>query len=113
MSHATFEMEGFSVRDAEMRKMKSGKTSTSFSIAVNRGGKEDTASFFDLIAWEDLAEFAAEKIRKGSKVWARGFLVQDRWTDKDGKTQTKVKGVAKEIRILETASTKPKDNTSM
>lgn len=89
-------------RDPEVRTTTSGKTITSFSIAVDRGGQEDAADFFDITAWEKLGELVSQYLSKGRRCLVQGRLRQDSWDDKEtGKKRSKVEVVATDVTFLD------------
>lgn len=89
-------------RDPEMRTTTTGKTIASFSIAVDRGGQEDAADFFDVTAWEKLGELVNQYLSKGRRCLVQGRLRQDSWDDKEtGKRRTKVEVVATDVTFLD------------
>jgi single-strand DNA-binding protein len=89
-------------RDPETRSTASGKTVTSFSLAVDRGGQDDTADFFDVTAWEKTGELVAQYLSKGRRVLVQGRLRQDSWDDKEtGKKRSKVEVVAGDVTFLD------------
>lgn len=89
-------------RDPEVRTTNSGKTITSFSIAVDRGGQEDQADFFDVTAWEKLGELVNQYLSKGRRCLVQGRLRQDSWDDKEtGKKRTRVEVVATDVTFLD------------
>lgn len=70
-------------RDPEMRYTPGGKAVTEFTVAVNEGfGEKRTVTFIRCQAWEKLAEFIAERARKGTKVAVDGRITIDRFKDK-------------------------------
>ena len=82
-------------RDPETRTTPSGKTVTSFSLAVDRQGQDDQADFFDVTAWEKTGELVAQYLTKGRRALVQGRLRQDSWDDKEtGKKRTRVEVVA-------------------
>ena len=88
-------------RDPEVRTTTTGKTITSFSIAVDRGGQEDAANFFDVTAWEKLGELVSQYLSKGRRCLVQGRLRQDSWDDKEtGKKRSKVEFVATDVTFL-------------
>lgn len=92
-------------RDPEVRTTSTGKTITSFSLAVDRGGQEDAADFFDVTAWEKLGELVAQYLSKGRRCLVQGRLRQDSWDDKEtGKKRSKVEVVATDVTFLDSAS---------
>jgi single-strand DNA-binding protein len=89
-------------RDPEQRTTSTGKTIASFSIAVDRGGQDDAADFFDVTAWEKLAELVIQYLGKGRRVLVQGRLRQDSWDDKEsGKKRSKVEVVATDVTFLD------------
>ncbi len=89
-------------RDPEQRTTPSGKTIVSFSLAVDRGGQEDQADFFDVTAWEKLGELVAQYLSKGRRCLVQGRLRQDSWDDKEtGKKRSKVEVVATDVTFLD------------
>jgi single-strand DNA-binding protein len=89
-------------RDPEVRTTTTGKTITSFSLAVDRGGQDDQADFFDVTAWEKLGELVAQYLSKGRRCLVQGRLRQDSWDDKEtGKKRSKVEVVATDVTFLD------------
>ena len=90
------------VRDPEQRTTTTGKTIASFSIAVDRGGQEDAADFFNVTAWEKLGELVMQYLAKGRRVLVQGRLRQDSWDDKEtGKKRSRVEVVAFDVTFLD------------
>jgi single-strand DNA-binding protein len=91
-------------RDPEMRTTSTGKAIASFSIAVDRGGQEDAADFFDVTAWEKLGELVNQYLSKGRRCLVQGRLRQDSWDDKEtGKKRTRIEVVATDVTFLDGA----------
>lgn len=89
-------------RDPEQRTTTTGKTIASFSIAVDRGGQEDQADFFDVTAWEKLGELVVQYLSKGRRCLVQGRLRQDSWDDKEtGKKRSRVEVVATDVTFLD------------
>lgn len=89
-------------RDPEVRTTTTGKTITSFSIAVDRGGQEDATDFFNITAWEKLGELVSQYLSKGRRCLVQGRLRQDSWDDKEtGKKRSKVEVVATDVTFLD------------
>lgn len=90
------------VRDPEQRTTTTGKTIASFSIAVDRGGQDDTADFFNVTAWEKLGDLVIQYLAKGRRVLVQGRLRQDSWDDKEtGKKQSRIEVVATDVTFLD------------
>lgn len=95
-------LEGNLVRDPESKTLPTGSQVCNFAVASNRFYKqneelEKEVSFFDVEAWSRLAQACAENLKKGRGVRVVGRLKQDRWTDPEGKSRSKVKIVAEHV----------------
>lgn len=90
-------------RDVELRTTASGKSVATFSLAVDRG--QDQTDFFDVTAWEKLAELMDKYTQKGSRVHVQGSLQQESWEDKEtGKKRSKVVINARDVTFLDSKS---------
>ena len=89
-------------RDPEQRTTTTGKTIASFSIAVDRGGQDDQADFFNVTAWEKLGDLVIQYLAKGRRVLVQGRLRQDSWDDKEtGKKQSRIEVTATDVTFLD------------
>ena len=89
-------------RDPEQRTTTTGKTIVSFSIAVDRGGQDDGADFFEVNAWEKLGELVMQYLSKGRRVLVQGRLRQDSWDDKEtGKKRSRIDITASDVTFLD------------
>lgn len=95
-------------RDPEQRMTTTDKMIASFSIAVDRGDKDGNTDFFDITAWNQLAEIVTKYTKKGSKVYVSGRLQLDRW-ESDGQKKSRVSIIANDVVFLESA--KPEDES--
>lgn len=92
-------------RDPETRTTTSGKNITTFSLAVDRGGQDDQADFFDITAWEKLGDIVAQYLTKGRRAIVQGRLRQESWDDKDtGKKRSRIEVVASDVIFIDSAS---------
>ena len=96
---------GYLVRDPVINFLPSGTQVVEFSIAYNRRFKvndewREETHFFDVRAYGRLAETLGTKLFKGYTVVIEGSLRQDRWIDKEGRPQSKVRIVATAVRII-------------
>jgi single-strand DNA-binding protein len=73
-------------------------------VAVNRvwtdrqtNEKKEATSFFNVVAWREMAENAGESLTKGSRVVVTGRLEQRSWETPDGEKRSVVEIVADEI----------------
>lgn len=87
----------------EMRFTPSAARVASFSVAVNRRWKnaqgewDEQVSFFDVVAWNDLAENVTDTVQKGMRVTVTGRLEQRTWQTDDGSNRSKVEIVATDV----------------
>lgn len=95
---------GNTTRDPELRFTPSGMAVATFGIAANRRWQnrqtnewEEAVSFFDVTAWQQLAENVSESVQKGTRVVVSGRLDQRSWETQDGEKRSKVEIVADEV----------------
>ena len=95
---------GNCTRDPELRFTSSGQAVATFGLAVNRRWQnrqsnewEEAVSFFDVTAWQQLAENVAESVQKGTRVIVAGRLDQRSWETQDGDKRSKIEIVADEV----------------
>ncbi len=100
----TTTLAGNLTRDPEIRYTKDGQANASFGLAVTRRFQhgrdpewEETTSFFDVVAWRDLAENVALSLVKGSRVVVSGRLEQHSWETDAGERRSRVEVVAEDI----------------
>jgi single-strand DNA-binding protein len=91
----------------ELRVTASGVSVCSFSIAVNRVGKDQEADFFEVTAFKERAELVARSFKKGSNILVSGKLRQDRFTTKQGEKRSKITITADEIVFVDKKETAP------
>ena len=103
-NYQTVTIEGNVTHPPTFKTTKTGKNVCTFSLAVHHHSSDDSqekVSYFDIETWDKLAEMCSKNIHKGRHILAFGTLRQDRWEGEDGKKQSKIKVVGKEIRFLE------------
>lgn len=82
LNHIT--IMGRLTKDPELRRTNTGKAVTSFTLAVDRNGRDSGTDFIDCVAWEKTAELADSYLAKGRLTIAEGRLQFRDWTDKNG-----------------------------
>lgn len=87
--------------DPELRSTNSGKRVTSFTLAVNRNGKDAGTDFIDIVAWEKTAEFVCRYFTKGQQVAVSGRINTRNWEDQNGGKRKSVEVVAEEVHFAE------------
>lgn len=91
------------VRDAEIKYTKEGMAICNFSIAVNDFvKKENVVYFFEVSCFSHTAEYVEKHSKKGCLVFVSGKLIQERWQDKSGNNQSRLKIIAENIQISNT-----------
>lgn len=88
-------------RDPELKFTQSGKAVCNFSVAVTEKRKEnENTEWFNVVAWEKLAEICGEYLQKGKQVYIEGRLQTREWEDKEGNKRTTVEIVAYTMQML-------------
>ena len=96
-------LEGNLVKDAVLTEPAPGFKKCVFTMGVNRFYKNknneavNEASFFDVEAYNQVAEYCSKKATKGRGVRVVGRLKQDTWKDTSGKTASRIYVVAEHI----------------
>ena len=70
--------------DPELKTTPQGTSVATFSIAVNRKGKDAQADFINCQAWRGTAEFISKYFTKGSSICITGSIQTRTWEDKNG-----------------------------
>jgi single-strand DNA-binding protein len=104
MADSSTTIVGNVTRDPELRFTPSGQATMTFGVAVNRRWQnrqtqewEESTSFFDVVAWRDLAEHVAESVTRGTRVIVTGRLEQRSWETPEGDKRSRTEIVADEI----------------
>ena len=93
-------------KDPEMSYTASGTAVTKFSLAVNRNVKSPTGErqtetdWFNIIAWNQLAETCNSYLKKGSKIFVEGRLSQRKYTDKNNVERTSIEVTISDMEML-------------
>jgi len=94
-------------RDPEVKKLESGITMASFSIATSEkytdkqsGQKIEHTDWHDIVLWRGLAELAEKYLKKGTKIYVEGRLKKRSWQDRDGNNRYSVEVIGDDITIL-------------
>ncbi len=93
-------------KDVELRYTQTNNTAVaSFSLAVNRKfvktGEERQADFFNIIAWNKLAENISKYLFKGNQVAISGRLETRSWDDQNGQKHYVTEVIAEEVDFIE------------
>ena len=97
-------ISGNITREPEMRYTPSGVSKVSFGVAVNRSWRnqqtqewDEQTSFFNVVAWRQLAENVGASLAKGSRVVVTGRLEQRSWETEQGEKRSIVEIVADDV----------------
>ncbi|HRH93898.1 MAG TPA: single-stranded DNA-binding protein [Candidatus Peribacteria bacterium] len=97
---------GNATRDAELKKLPSGRDVCTFGLATNRvwkdkaGQRQSVAEFHNLVAWGQLAGFCAEYIRKGKPLYVEGYLHTRSWEAENGTKQYRTEVVVENLVLI-------------
>lgn len=99
-------------RDPEMSYTQSGKAVTKFTLAVNRrmrdretGDRREETQWFNIVAWDQLAETCNTYLHKGSKVYIEGRMTSRKYTNKDNVEVTAWEVVTENMEMLDPKGT--------
>jgi single-strand DNA-binding protein len=90
-----------------MRYTPNGKPVTSFTVAVSRswlkpeGERVEKTEWFNVVAWERLAEICNQYLGKGSAVYVEGRLETRSWEAENGQKHFRTEIIANEVIILD------------
>ena len=104
MPSNTITIFGNITKDPELRFTQTGQANAKFGVAVNRRWQnrqtqewQEEVSFFDVIAWGQMAENVAESFSKGDRVIVTGRHDQRSWETPEGQKRYAWELVADEI----------------
>ena len=92
--------------DPELRHTPNGRPVATFTIVVPRawvsgeGEKHDENEWFNIVAWNGLAELAADQLSSNQQVYVEGRLQTRRWQDSSGRRHFRTEVVAQELLAL-------------
>lgn len=107
---------GYVGRDPEMRYTPSGKPVTSFSVGATRswtsseGEYREETEWFNVVAWDNLAEICKQYLSKGRRVYVEGRLQTRSWDDQEGKRHFRTELVAREMIMLDSPRDAPRED---
>eukprot|EP00897_Mesotaenium_endlicherianum_P001307 jgi/Mesen1/1203/ME000128S00186 len=89
--------------DPQMKHLAVGLLAST-SLAVNRPaapGGEDTTDWFQVEAWQELAEVMGQQLKKGMLVQVSGSLRMNTWTDRESRLRRDMRVVARQLKIVD------------
>lgn len=93
-------LQGRLTKDPEQRKTTTGKVVCSFTVAVDKRGKDAGTNFIDCVAWEGRGDTIAKYFKKGSPILITGRLDQQSWKAKDGSNRTRLMVIADDFNFI-------------
>ncbi len=93
--------------EPEMRFTPNGKPVTSFSVATNwvyttpEGERRQETEWFNVVAWNRLAEQCNQFLAKGKLVYAEGRIHTRNWEGQDGQSHSKMEVIANRVIFLD------------
>jgi len=99
---------GYLGKDPEQRFTQSGRPVTSFTLAtsetwkIDDGEREQRTEWFNVVAWNRLAEVCKTYLGKGSRVYLEGRLQSRSYETESGKQRT-LEVVASVVKMLDSA----------
>ncbi len=96
-------------KDPEMRFTANGSAVTTFSVAASRnftgpdGERHEATEWFNIVAWNKLAETCSQFLQKGRRVYVEGRLQTRSWEKQDGSRGYMTEVVANTVLFLDRA----------
>ena len=102
--------------DPELKHTSSGSAVTTLSVATSKSYKKDdewveTTQWHRVVLWRGLAEFASERLHKGSPVYIEGELRYRTWEDDEGNPHKIAEVVASTCNLLADGRSLKKEET--
>lgn len=99
-------------KDPEIRQTNDGKSIANFSVALSEswkdkstGEKKERTEWVNVVVFGATANFVANYVKKGSKVYVEGSLQTRKWTDKEGNdrytTEVVLQGFNSKLELLD------------
>jgi len=93
--------------EPEMRFTPNGRPVTSFSVATNwmyttpEGERKQETEWFNIVAWNKLAEQCNQFLSKGRLVYAEGRIHTRNWEGQDGQQHSRIEVIANRVIFLD------------
>lgn len=84
-----------------VRYTQSGKAVCSFTLAIDRRGKDKGADFIPCVAWDKLAEVIANNLTRGRRIGVEGRLQSRQYESKDGGKRTAYEVIVGNMEFLD------------
>ena len=107
----TLVLLGRTTNSIELKQTQAGKSVVTFSLAVKRPFAKDSTDFFNVVAFEKLAETLSRYVGKGQQICIRGYLQNRSWEDGNGNKRTATEVVAQDFSFCEAKKDSEGNNT--
>ena len=97
----TISLTGGLTRDPELRSTPAGKSVCDMRVAVTRSRNRDQSDYFDVVAWEGLADICAEHLTKGRQIAVTGRINYREWQAEDSTKRHDYSVIAENIDFLD------------
>ena len=87
--------------DPELKQTPQGVSVSTFTLAINRKGKDAQTDFINCVAWRQTAEFLAKYFKKGNSVCITGSIQVRSYTDKDNNKRYATEIIADEVYFVD------------
>lgn len=87
--------------EPELKQTPQGVSVSTFTLAVNRKGKDAQADFINCVAWRGTAEFISKYFKKGNSVCITGQIQVRNYTDKDNNKRYATEVIADEVYFVD------------
>lgn len=93
-------------QDPEVKQIPSGASVATITIATNRAWKDqngqlqEETEFHNVVLWRGLADIASQYLRKGGKVYVKGYLKTRSWDSQDGTKKYKTEIIGDDLVLL-------------
>ena len=93
--------------EPEMRFTPNGRPVTSFTVATNwvyttpEGERKQETEWFNIVAWNRLAEQCNQYLGKGRLVYAEGRIHTRNWEGQDGQQHSRIEVIANRVIFLD------------
>ena len=100
-------LTGRLTQEPELRSTEKGVAHLRLRLACNRpyrdrqGEWQEETSFFNIVLWDKLATYGAERLHKGTPVFVSGRLRSFSWKDADETPHSLVEVRARHLQLLE------------
>lgn len=87
--------------DPELKQTPQGVSVSTFTLAINRKGKDTQADFINCVAWRQTADFLTKYFKKGNSVCITGQIQVRSYTDKDNNKRYATEVIADEVYFVD------------